>query len=98
MVEQVERIPPELGVRLTEEREALRERRVEVHVTGRVEDAPARVAVGVRWRGDEIRRIEPEIDGGIVQPPIADAVQTFIKPILEAPKDIVDIAGKAMGG
>ena len=25
-------------------------------------------------------------------------VQTFIKPILEAPKEIVDIAGKAMGG
>jgi hypothetical protein len=25
-------------------------------------------------------------------------VQTFVKPILESPKDIVDVAGKAMGG
>ena len=36
--------------------------------------------------------------GAELDPTRGADVQTFVKPILEAPKEIVDIAGKAMGG
>jgi tripartite-type tricarboxylate transporter receptor subunit TctC len=36
--------------------------------------------------------------GAELDPTSGAEVQTFVKPILDAPKDIVDIAGKAMGG
>jgi tripartite-type tricarboxylate transporter receptor subunit TctC len=36
--------------------------------------------------------------GADLDPTPGSEVQTFLKPILEAPKEIVDLAGKAMGG
>src|SRR4029453_16534718 len=67
MVEQVEHIPPELDVRTSSQFYAFRQRGIEVHVSGAVEDAAARVSVRVRGRRDEVSRVEPEVDGRVVE-------------------------------
>src|SRR6185436_1740395 len=54
MVEQVEGVPAELDVRAADHGETLRQRGIEIDVTGPVENAAAAVAVGVRRRRREV--------------------------------------------
>ena len=67
MVEQIEHIPPELDVRTSAHFYSFRHRCIEIHVPRAVEDATASVAICVRRLCDEVGRVEPEVDRGVVK-------------------------------
>ena len=64
--------------------ESLRQRCVEVDVARRVQDAAARVAVGVRRRRDEIGRVEPRVHRRVVERARADAVRPARRAVVDA--------------
>jgi hypothetical protein len=94
MVEQVERVPPELDVGAAEDREPLRQRAVEIEVAWTVEDSAAAVAIRVGGRRDEVARVIPEIDRRIVELAGPDAVRPAGGAVVDAGPGTTPLASR----
>ena len=84
VIEQVERVPPELDVALTGDGKALRERRIEVHVARPVENASATIAIGIRRRRREVSGVVREIHRRTIELARADAIRPAGRAVVDA--------------